>query len=195
MQAVATEHVGITQACFPNARIYLHIVAATDRARDHVALFADAGLVGCDQALLELPSDKCVIFRELQRVPRAHSVDTTIADLAEHDAIAKAHHRADGRAHPGFASVEFRHREQDVGRGLHRTFEQAARGAGFLFGLRPSERERALATLDHAVNGVDGFTARDLAGSVPAHAVGDHPQPEFVVTEVSVLVHRAATSD
>ncbi len=73
--------------------------------------------------------------------------------------------------------------------------EQARRSAALFFRVRPLEPERALAALDHAVNGVDRLLAGDFTGRVPAHAVGNHPQAEFVVTQVRVLVHRAPTPD
>ena len=56
---------------------------------------------------------------------------------------------------------------------------QATRRARVLVGEGPVElRHGAQPLLDHAVDGVDGLLARDLAGGVAAHPVGDDVEPE-----------------
>ena len=72
----------------------------------------------------------------------------------------------------------------------------AQHGSSSRAALELVERAQRLAlALDHAVQRVDGFAARDLAGVVPAHAVGDDVQPELVVDEERVLVGQPPPTD
>ena len=96
------------------------------------------------------------------------------------------------RAHAGLAAVDLGHREDHVRRGLDGALHEAARRADVLLGERVGELVQvADAALDHAVDGLDGLLARDLARGVTAHAVGDDVEAEPVVEEERVLVRLA----
>src|SRR5262249_20787395 len=97
--------------------------------------------------------------------------------------------RADGRAHARLVAVQLGEPEHHVRRRLHRALDEPA-GDARIFrreSLRQSRRG-AEPLLDHAVDRLDGFLARDLAGSVTAHAVGDDIKTQRVVDENRVLV-------
>jgi hypothetical protein len=55
--------------------------------------------------------------------------------------------------------------------------------------------ERITPSADHPVHRIDGFLARDLAGSVATHPVRHDVQPEVVIDEESIFVQLSALSD
>jgi hypothetical protein len=55
-------------------------------------------------------------------------------------------------------------------------------------GIETERPSRALAVARDIEHGVDGQVCRDLPGIVPAHAVGDHTQPERLVDREAILV-------
>ena len=65
VEPVAAEQELVTHLELDPVGVDLHVVAIAHRAGDHVAVTAVFGLLRRDEALLELPRDERVIFREL----------------------------------------------------------------------------------------------------------------------------------
>jgi hypothetical protein len=102
--------------------------------------------------------------------------------------VAQRHHGADGGAHAGLVGVQLRHAKDEIRGCLDGTFEQPGACAQGFVGVDVEQVELGLVALDHAVDGVDRFTAGHLPRRMTAHSVRNHPQPQLVVTQERVLV-------
>jgi len=91
--------------------------------------------------------------------------------------------------HPALAAIHLRHREDHVRGRLDGALHQATRGVRVFFDHGIGQLvEVADASLHHAVDGLDGFLACDLAGCMTTHAIAHDVQTKPVIEEVRVFV-------
>ena len=168
-EAVAAEHEAIAADDRHRPRIDPDRRFDAEGSGDDVAAGMGARLVAGDRAFGDELLHEGVIDRDLAEPAVAQHVAAGVADVddAERFAVVRVGDdgdRGDGRAHPGLVGVGDR-ALVDVGVGvvdrLHQIVERA---------LRLGARGQLLAEVRHR------HLARDLAGEVAAHAVGDDEQ-------------------
>ncbi len=196
MEAVAAEKEAVALVQLHKTRVDLDVVAIADRPSDDVAVGRTLRLLRSDEPLLDLPRDQRVIFGKLFDCAAASTIDAAVTDLGGDREVAQDEQGAHGRAHAALAAVHLRHGENHVGGCLNRAFHHSEGSADHrLVGRALKVSKARNATLDHAVDGLDGFLARDLAGGMTAHPIANDVKAEAVVEEVRVFVRLPLSSN
>ena len=164
----------------------------SQRARDQVLVQRVFGLLGRDLAAVDLLLQQRMVMRQLLELLAAQPVAARIADVADRHPIGEEHGGDDRRAHARALGTRLR-RFVDalVGRGdLLLQQQRCVRQAALNVDLR--QLAPGLELGQHPIrDDVDGDAARDLAGVVAAHAVGEHGDASRAVDVDGVLVVRA----
>ena len=162
-----------------------------ERSRDEILVERILGLLHGQHAAVDLLLQQRMVVRELLELFAAHPVAARVADVADRDAIAAEHRGDDRRAHAGaFGPLLGRFVDAFVRGGdlllqQQRRVREACRHVN-LRELAPRFELRHHAVGDH----VDGDAARDFAGVVAAHAVGEHGDARLGIDEHGVFVMR-----
>ena len=199
VQAVAREDERVARDELHDERVDLDALVDADCARDRVLLLDLLDLFATQlPALDELIVDG-MVFGNLLDASVAREIDAAVADVRDETLVADDDDRAEGRAHAALVRVVGRF-FVDLGastlNGVLDQGDDVLRGdlarAG---GARLVVVEQLLLALDLLVHGAHGDRARDLAGGVAAHAVGDDEETELLVDEEVVLVVVAHLAD
>src|SRR5688572_1843295 len=190
-QSVRAQQVDIADARVVLLHFRLHRRIDAERLGDEVLVRRVLGLLGGDDAAVDLLLQQRVIARDLGKLAVAHAVQARVAEVRDQDLVVveQAHHQRG--AHAGVLRLALR-RLVDGGVGLDHLLADHARRERRL-GVRIELEGLHLAEQLLHFGRHDGgrHAARHLAGVVAAHAVGEHDQPIGRVRRDGIFVVRA----
>ena len=176
-QAVGADDVEVAEGGLVDVNVDLHRVLHPERAHDDVLVRERRDLVGREVLHLDVVVQQRVIFGQLLHDAVATPIEPAVADVPDDQRAIEEQRRHHGGPHAVAARILLRLLVDLEVRQLDRRHHPVDVVAMAVIHLeRPGQLLIVLGRLEEADDRIDRHATGDLAGGVPAHAVGDDRQ-------------------
>src|SRR5579862_1906037 len=159
-----------------------------ERARDEVLVLRELRLFRGDEARVELLLEQRMVTRDLLHRFAAQAIQARVADVRHAEEIVEEECHDERRAHAGALRVVLGSRVDRIVGARDLLGDEALGQPLGLVASHAADVARHPRLLQAVGNERRGHSARDLAGVVSAHSVGEHEQPDVGPRLDAVLI-------